>query len=303
MGLFDFYKRQNDHRNEIESLGFEVSSCDQECDSCTAKYPSSLNLSEASTDDLWGTTKPYGLHVVIPTNKSDWPHDAVEGSGPFAQSVEKWASNSTIDLGGVSKVKVTVSSLSSLKLESDMEYMDGLRGDVLLLPFFVWIKNIKADEAARALDSIVPQLVEGRQHHLNEIPSSLLCLVPNVEVKADLNAAYIFLCSHRTRDKKCGVTAPIMKKEMDLHLRDIGLYRDFGDERSGGVLVSYVNHIGGHKYAANVIIYIKKSGKNIWLARCKPNNAIPLINECIVNDGRVWPDKVRQIQKFEPVDW
>lgn len=303
MGLFDFYKRSSDHNRDIQDLGFEISSCDQECDSCTTKYPSSINLSEASSDDLWGTTKPYGLHIVIPTNKSDWPHDAIQGSGRFAISVEEWASQSSVDLGDLNKVKVTVSSLSSLKLESDIEYMDGERGDLLLLPFFVWIKNIKAEDTTQVLNEVVPRLVECRTNHSEEIPASLQTSIPNVKVVADASSAYIFLCSHKTRDKKCGVTAPIMKKEMDLYLREIGLYRDFGDERRGGVPVSYVNHIGGHKYAANVIIYIKKSGKNIWLARCKPSNVIPIIDECVVNDGRVWPDKVRQIQKFQPIDW
>lgn len=303
MGFFDFYKKQADHTNELESLGFKASDCDQVCDSCTSKFPSSINLAEASGEDLWGTTKPYGLHIVIPTNKADWPHDAISGSGPLAQNIDRWASNTSVVLGDLSKVKVTVSSLSSLKLESDNDYMDAKKGDILLLPFFVWVKNLKAEQAAQVLDSIVPKLVEYRDKQLEELPATLNILFLDVVVEADINSAYIFLCSHRTRDKKCGVTVPIMKKEMDLHLRDLGLYRDFGDERNGGVLVSYVNHIGGHKYAANVIIYIKKTGRNIWLARCKPNNVVPIINECIINDGKVWPEKVRQVQKFKPIDW
>lgn len=303
MGIFDFYRKHNDHREEIERLGFKVSECDQECESCTSKYPSSLKLNEGADDDLWGSTKPYGLHIVIPTNKSDWPHDAVSGSGPFARNVESWAASSLVPLGDLNKVKVTVCSLSSFKLETDAEFMEGRRGDLLLLPFFVWVKNIGADEVKQTLNEVVPKLVEFRDEQLTKLPEMKNLIFPAVSVEIDQSSAYVFLCSHRTRDKKCGVTAPIIKKEMDLYLRELGLHRDFDDSRTGGVKVAYVNHIGGHKYAANVIIYLRKSGKNIWLARCKPNNVIPIIDECIVNDGHIWPNKVRQIQKFKPITW
>lgn len=303
MGLLDFFKSSDTHEAELAKAGFEISSCSQECDSCTSSFPSSLKLSDGSDDDLWGTTKPYGLHIVIPTNKSDWPHDAVSGSGSFAKKVDAWASKSKINFGALDDIKVTVSSLSSLELERDPRYMNGNTGDVLLLPFFIWIKNLEVGEVDEALGTIVPKLVLFRNERLTKLPSDLNTNFPKLTIETDPNLAYIFLCSHRTRDKKCGITAPIMKREMDMYLRELGLYRDFGDDRDGGVSVSFVNHIGGHKYAANVIIYLKKSGKNIWLARCKPNNVIPIIDECVVNNGRVWPEKIRQVQKFQPVDW
>jgi hypothetical protein len=38
-------------------------------------------------------------------------------------------------------------------------------------------------------------------------------------------------------------------------LRPLGLLRDLHDERPGGVGIYFINHVGGHKFAANVIIY------------------------------------------------
>ncbi|GEQ70619.1 hypothetical protein JCM33374_g4297 [Metschnikowia sp. JCM 33374] len=304
MGLTSFFKRGPSVPEQIKSAGFEISECSEECESCTSSFPRSLSFKEDDDSPLFGSTSPYGLHVVVPTNKTDWAHNATGESKTLAHTVDKWAGDSKFPgLGESTKIKVTVSSLSSLKFETDSEYMDLKRGDLLLLPFFVWVKNVTLENAAGVLNRVVPDLISYRDQELAEFPQTSYSEYPDVEIKADSNKAYVFLCSHRTRDKKCGITAPIMKREMDMHLRDLGLYRDFSDDRPGGVQVAFVNHIGGHKYAANVIIYLKSSGKNIWLARCKPSNVVPIIDECIVEDGKVWPDKVRQVQKFKAIEW
>lgn len=302
MGLLLFFKNEKDPSQQIQDAGFDISECSHDCESCSTSFPSSLKFEDDAP--LYGSTKPYGLQVVVSTNKTDWPHDALGQLGTLAHALDSWASSAKFEgLGESAKIKVNTSSLSLPKFETDQEYVDGKRGDVLLLPFFVWVKNITVANCAQVLDKVVPDLVLFRDAQKDTLPLLSYAEFPDVEIVADGNKAYIFMCSHRTRDKRCGVTAPIMKKEMELHLRDLGLHRDFSDLRPGGVTVAFINHIGGHKFAANVIIYLKKSGKNIWLARCKPNNVVPIIDECIVHDGKVWPDKVRQVQKFKPVEW
>lgn len=304
MGILGLFRGAKDHTQELQELGFEVADCSQECETCTTKFPGSVSSKDDDNSPLWGSTKPYGLHIVVPTNQSDWKHDALSISGSLQHEVDKWSSSASFPgLGEVSKIKVTVSSLSSQGLETDEKYMNFEVGDLLLLPFFVWVKNVKVKEAGPVLDRLLPDLIASRDAQKESFDITSYPEFPGVTFEVDPQSAYVFMCSHKTRDKRCGITAPIMKKEMELHLRDLGLYRDPSDDRKGGVKVAYVNHIGGHKFAANVIIYLRKSGKNIWLARCKPNNVVPIIDECIVQDGRVWPDKVRQVQKFKPIEW
>ncbi len=67
--------------------------------------------------------------------------------------------------------------------------------------------------------------------------------------------ALILLCSQKTRDARCGQSAPLLRREFERHLRPLGLYRDMRDERPGGVGIYFISHVGGHKYAANVMIY------------------------------------------------
>jgi hypothetical protein len=67
--------------------------------------------------------------------------------------------------------------------------------------------------------------------------------------------ALILLCSQKTRDARCGQSAPLLRREFQRHLQVRGLYRDLDDERPGGVGIYFISHVGGHKYSANVLVY------------------------------------------------
>lgn len=62
-----------------------------------------------------------------------------------------------------------------------------------------------------------------------------------------VTGSYVFVCAHNSRDKRCGVCGPVLiekfKEEVDV--------RGLKDE----VFVSACSHVGGHKYAGNLIIY------------------------------------------------
>lgn len=62
----------------------------------------------------------------------------------------------------------------------------------------------------------------------------------DMKVHASPYKNLLLLCSHKKRDKRCGVTAPILAQELDHVLRDKGL-----DEYDAGVLL--VSHIGGNR--------------------------------------------------------
>ncbi|EQL29855.1 hypothetical protein BDFG_07546 [Blastomyces dermatitidis ATCC 26199] len=49
----------------------------------------------------------------------------------------------------------------------------------------------------------------------------------------------ILLCSHNRRDARCGISAPLIRRELERHLRPLGLYRDEDDTRPGGVGILY----------------------------------------------------------------
>jgi (2Fe-2S) ferredoxin len=100
----------------------------------------------------------------------------------------------------------------------------------------------------------------------------------------------VLLCSHKRRDARCGITAPLIKRELERHLRPRGLYRDADDERPGGVGIFFVSHVGGHKFSANVMVYRKKEQQMIWLARVRPEHCEGIVNYTLLQGKVVHPD-------------
>ena len=85
------------------------------------------------------------------------------------------------------------------------------------------------------------------------------------------------------RDKRCGVTGPILQVEFNNYLKELGLEDDGeSDDRVGVCLVS---HIGGHKFAGNVIVYLRDGnnvGQGIWYGRITPHHVKAVVDETIV---------------------
>ena len=197
----------------------------------------------------------------------------------------------------------------------------------LLLPSFITISNVRP--------SNVPQLISEIVSKAPTTSSALTApsLPPQVgdmTLSRRPHEAIILMCSHRTRDARCGQSAPLLRKEFERHLRPLGLYRDLHDQRPGGVGIYFINHVGGHKYSANVMIYRRPNAfgqdepevtaasngettpanekdeaengdegeskaeagaaQGIWLARVKPEDCENLIRYTILKGKLVKPE-------------
>ena len=120
--------------------------------------------------------------------------------------------------------------------------------------------------------------------------------------------ALILLCSQRRRDARCGQSAPLLRRELERHLRPLGLLRDRHDERPGGVAVLFVSHVGGHRWAGNVLVYRRgaeeelgegeEGGKRkggvqcIWLARVRPEDCEGIVKHTVLKGEVVEPERV-----------
>ncbi|KAG0348960.1 hypothetical protein BG005_011239 [Podila minutissima] len=91
-----------------------------------------------------------------------------------------------------------------------------------------------------------------------------------------LPKAAIMICSHKKRDKRCGVTAPILGKEFKRILQSKDLYGD----AEGDVEIWMVSHIGGHKFAGNVIVH-RNEGMAVWYGRVEPCHCQAIVDATI----------------------
>lgn len=288
--------------NSAEKICKIVPISDQEfqCDpaECHIQFKeSAFQLKGAdATVPLYETAWPVDLHFLVSTGKTDWAHDAFDEKGTILPLIrQQWEKLGRSVNGNVTNEPLNIADPDCIALK---------KLDVLLLPWFVWIKGITEGNIKQVflnIKAVLNDKSEGTKGKQAEALISKLESIDGISTYKDPNSSYILLCSHRTRDKRCGVTAPIMKKEFDSQLRDIDLYRDSGDDRPNGVHVTFVNHVGGHKFAANVMVY-NKHGEFIWYARCTPLNVKFIINETVLQH-KADTQHVRACSKFDAIKW
>lgn len=271
---------------------------------CHFKYPGSCFAIKgpAATEPLWESSKTPDLRIIVKSGKTDWGHDALN-DGVEPDSLLPVVHSLGAKLAADTHCNVSCNVSSEGFDHTSAHYADYVAQkcvDILILPWFVRVNGITADNieavykvlTAAAKDA--PKGTEGKYvvEKMQGLP---------VEAVMDHNAAFILLCSHNTRDKKCGQTAPYMRKEFESQLGDHGLHRDANDTRPEGARVLFINHVGGHKFAANVLIH-KRNGEFVWFARCTPLNVKAVVEETVIA-GKVFPDNVRTCKKFASVEW
>ncbi|KAF5354258.1 hypothetical protein D9756_007068 [Leucocoprinus leucothites] len=100
--------------------------------------------------------------------------------------------------------------------------------------------------------------------------------------------AHLYVCTHGARDCRCGehggMVARLLKEEVER--RNIG-HR---------LKIREVGHVGGHKYAANVLVY--PHGE--WLGQVKAGDVPQVIDSILAQPTRPFTD---QDQPIIPIHW
>ncbi|RAH85775.1 sucrase/ferredoxin-like family protein [Aspergillus japonicus CBS 114.51] len=224
--------------------------CLHDCASCTVKYPAKFDVDQE--DNMYGNISEWATHVLVATGKTDWVRDVADEPGSVMEAIEK---------GGLvpSNGKLKLSA-SNMPVPDEYHYHEPGQQPttVLLLPSFTIIDHVTPALAPDLIEHFVSRGPTTTTPLASQpTPSDISELTP-LRARPCPHSAIILLCSHRTRDARCGQSAPLLRKEFERHLRHLNLYRDLDDERPGGVGIYFINHVGGHKYAANVIIYRRR---------------------------------------------
>lgn len=157
--------------------------------------------------------------------------------------------------------------------------------------------------------------------HLIRAESPYAGLLPSVR---DVDEVLVLICGHGGRDARCGIMGPLLRDEFEAKV-DLVAGGQF-EVRTGpvqvardpeapalegnstqpaktGVRVGLISHIGGHKFAGNVIIYIPPglqldgrphplAGHGIWYGRVEPQHVEGIVKETVVK-GNVVEDMFR----------
>jgi (2Fe-2S) ferredoxin len=231
-------------------------SCDQECE-IHPQIPATMQKRIEQTE-LYKSFKPYGFHVIVPSGKSmEWADHVEEVPGPI-QTIQ-------------SKTQEFKKRVMVTAYETEQENPG----------YFIFPQGIQVFPKPDQVDKIQDFLTETTKELEHDI------------VKND---AFVFICCHKKRDKKCGVAGPLLVQEFKKELELAGL--------SDKVPVFPISHIGGHKFAGTMIIY-RKDARNVfvgdWYGRVKTCHVSTMVKECI-QDGKVIQELWRGQMNADPTD-
>lgn len=287
-----------DPRPEISKIVPLAECSAEECSSCDMNYPSSVSNIDTKSP-LWNNTSVWALQILIATGKTDWIHTISDEPNSLAKALSEKHKLLEKKAGGLVKIN------NCSAVPPGEEQLAEFSWKLLLLPYFLYITDTDyykvVDDVISAIDAFQNKSFPWLSSDLKKEAQLSATAEGQSKIVPSFNKGFVLLCSHRTRDKRCGITAPILKKEFDIRLRQEDLYRDAHDDRPGGIEVFFVNHVGGHKFNANCMIYLR-SGESLWMARVKPNYVEPIVEKTIL-EGKVFPELMRQAMKGETIPW
>ena len=311
--------------------------CDHDCASCTVHYPAKFSIDE--DDKLYGHVKGWSTHLVVATGKSDWVRDVADEKGSVMEAVGRYGTDK------LANGKVMLSASNIPTPDGECHGPGGHdKTRVLLLPAWKIIDDVTPGSVKSLMEGVIAHSstnmspLGGFLGHANgrvenskpveangeddvhddalqmadevdadppRIPASL---ASKFNISACPHRAIILMCSQKTRDARCGQSAPLLRKEFERILRPMGLFRDLHDERPGGVGIYFISHVGGHKYSANIMVYRREGRKRegtdesidgaplsseavqcIWLARVRPEECENIIKYTVLQGKVVKP--------------
>jgi len=249
-------------------------SCSNPCDTHPS-YPIYLAKKINQTNPLEGTVKPYSKHIVLcegPGVESQWPKKIEKWDGSFAQAI----SQQIKELEELIPFKIMLTSsdeptlgstpseeLSSKKLQKDEDdessSVPNLQDscDILLFPDMLRFIKVKKDQ----IPALLKEIIDGKN-------SSGIISEPLKEKNV------LLICAHKKRDKRCAISGPLLCQEFQKVLQEKGILEQ--------TKILKTSHIGGHKYAGNVIIYPDGN----WYGRLIPCHC-QIIVEKHLGEGKI----------------
>ncbi|KAJ5577385.1 uncharacterized protein N7459_006349 [Penicillium hispanicum] len=250
--------------------------CLQDCADCTTHFPSKVKVETARP--LYGQIKEFHSHVLVATGRTDWKEKVEQEKGSLMEAFDQPSAKSRLG-----RIMVSASNIPSPDRSSD-DGGSNPPATLLLLPSFTYVDSVTPSDVPHVINRFIDNSIDELHGDGAVVSGTGISARP-----CELDYV-ILLCSHRRRDARCGITAPLIKRELERHLRPRGLDRDVDDSRPGGAGIFFVSHVGGHKFSANVLVYRKKERQMIWLARVRPEHCEGLVKYTILQGKVVHPE-------------
>ncbi|KAG7037319.1 AIM32, partial [Cucurbita argyrosperma subsp. argyrosperma] len=141
----------------------------------------------------------------------------------------------------------------------------------------VWPPRIESAEFDR-LPRLLSAAVMTRKGDMKKNTHLTICEGCDGTETSNGDGSYVFVCCHGSRDRRCGECGPTLVSRFRDEIRFLGLENE--------VSVSPCSHIGGHKYAGNVIIFGSNTNGEVtghWYGYVSPEDVFLLLQQHISN--------------------
>ncbi|KAL8400591.1 hypothetical protein RB594_000841 [Gaeumannomyces avenae] len=292
----------------------------------TPELPDGLEIDH--TSPLNGVMTAYHQHVLVCTGRDDWPSRIEEdhsGDNLAADLRELFGRGGRYS-DPYHNISVLNSSFPSSPLpgRADVESTSAyLLPSFKHVPFLPRVSFDHVDALARAY--LLPERLHPAHDAEPPVHRDRLVRQPAYRTAlrgvADVRDVLVLACGHGGRDPRCGVYGPVLRAEFERALPRLGVRVLHGpvrmpeaDDGGGGdgaekelpaagdaergdvhctARVGLISHIGGHKFAGNVIVYLPPglrddrgephalAGHGIWYGRVEPRHVEGIISETI----------------------
>jgi hypothetical protein len=99
-----------------------------------------------------------------------------------------------------------------------------------------------------------------------------------------IESTHIYVCCHMTRDVRCGVIGKVLINQLREYLASPP--EDISALKYENVEVYGCSHVGGHKYAGNMIIYRPGWKQGVWYGRVLPEDIDSIIRTTVL-EGKI----------------
>ncbi|XP_013618630.1 PREDICTED: uncharacterized protein LOC106325156 isoform X1 [Brassica oleracea var. oleracea] len=213
---------------------------------------------------LAGSVAPYGRHVFLCYKSHETWLPRVESEG-LPQRFAKSFKDRRADFAVETKLTVCGGGGG----ESD--------GDVLVFPDMIRYKALKDTDVDAFVEDV---LVNGKPWTSG--------------IQEELSGSFVFVCAHGSRDKRCGVCGPALIEKFEQEIGSRGL--------SDQIFVKPCSHIGGHKYAGNLIVFSPDPAGNVsghWYGYVTPDDVPAMLDQHIAK-GEIIQNLSRGQMRLRP---
>ncbi|KAI9646786.1 Altered inheritance of mitochondria protein 32 [Ciborinia camelliae] len=270
----------------------------------------------------------YAEQVLICTGKPDWPSRIEEdNSGDnLAADIKELMGRGGIYSDPYNNVSITNASFPSTIASHRPEITTTSAYIVPSFKYIPFLPRVSFDSVQALVKGyLLPTKLHPAHDNLSPVHKDRLLrskknadFLPAVQ---DVKDILVLICGHGGRDMRCGIIGPILQAEFErvLPVKDVHVLKgavEFGQDSSTKLLeapngtirhtarIGLISHIGGHKFAGNVILYIPphmktKDGKDhplagcgIWYGRVEPKHIEGIVQETLL-EGKVIEEMFR----------